>query len=125
MISDQEYGYFQEQIILCLRTLGVTASWQPDKTLSYSGPERVTQEQVDECNDQNGLSIIALHDAMARNPQQLDESTILVDCLRRAGVVDASYTPAKLDSGQDIGAVMTSPEFDKCNADPLGYKKGR
>lgn len=123
VISDQEYAYFQEQIVSCLRDLGVTATWQPDKTLSYSGPKTVTQDQINRCNEENGLSIIALRDAILRNPQQLDESQILVDCLKRAGAVDSSFTPERLESGNGIGSVLSSPEFDKCNADPLGYKK--
>ena len=69
----------------------------------------------------SGLDLIALRDAMNRNPQQLDENTILVNCLKRVGAVDPGFTPSMLASGVDLNAIINSPQFDKCNADPLHY----
>ncbi len=76
---------------------------------------------MNKCNKDNGLDLIVLRDAMNRNPQQLDEDTILVDCLKRVKAVDPGYTPSMFASGVDVNKFINSSQFDKCNADPLHY----
>ncbi|MFF1635168.1 hypothetical protein [Leifsonia sp. NPDC058248] len=124
-ISDQEYAYFQEQIKDCLTKLGVTAKWSSDKSLEYTKPDGVTNDAIDNCNRENGLEILALRDAMDRNPQQLDENDILVACLKRVKAVDPGYTSSMLASGVDLDKFMNGELFDKCNADPLHYGKNK
>ncbi len=120
-ISDTEYAYFQQLIVTCLKKIGVDATWSTDHTLDYTRPDSVSNSAVNECNKENGLDLIVLRDAMDRNPQQLDENTILVDCLKRNNVVDPGYTPSMLESGVAVDEFINSSQFDKCNADPLHY----
>jgi hypothetical protein len=120
-ISDAEYAYFQQLIVTCLKKIGVTATWSSDHTLDYTRPDSVSNSAVNTCNRENGLDLIVLRDAMDRNPRQLDENTILVDCLKRVGAVDPGYTPSMLARGVDVDKFIDSSQFDKCNADPLNY----
>jgi hypothetical protein len=123
-ISDTEYAYFQQLIVTCLKKIGVVATWASDHSLEYTRPDDVPDSAVNSCNTENGLDLIVLRDAMDRNPQQLDENTILVDCLKRVEAVDPGYTPSMLASGVDVDTFIDSPQFDKCNADPLHYGTG-
>ena len=120
-ISDLEYAYFQQQIIDCLSGLGVKAQWADDKSLEYTKPPGVPITEISRCNKENGLEIIALRDAMARNPQKLDENEIIVDCLRRAGAVDSSFTPEMLASENGLDKIGSTDTFDECSADPLHF----
>jgi hypothetical protein len=120
-ISDTEYAYFQQLIVTCLKKIGVAARWSSDHSLDYTRPDSVSNSAVNTCNKDNGLELIVLRDAMNRNPQQLDENTILVNCLKRVGAVDPGYTPSMLASGADLNKFMNTSQFDKCNADPLHY----
>jgi hypothetical protein len=120
-ISDTEYAYFQQLIVTCLKKIGVVATWSSDHSLDYTRPDSVSNSAVDKCNKDNGLDLIVLRDAMNRNPQQLDENTILVDCLKRVKAVDPGYTPSMLARGVDVDEFINSSQFDKCNADPLNY----
>lgn len=49
-ISGQEYAYFQNKIVNCLAGIGVNASWSTDKSLEYTKPPTVSNEQVNKCN---------------------------------------------------------------------------
>ncbi len=120
-ISDTEYAYFQQLIVTCLKKIGVTATWSADHSLEYVRPDSVSNSAVNKCNKDNGLDLIVLRDAMNRNPQQLDENTILVDCLKRVKAVDPGYTASMLANGVDVDSFINSSQFDKCNADPLNY----
>jgi hypothetical protein len=123
VISEQEYTYFRAQIVDCLHGLGITAEWSSDGALEYSKPAAVSHEAVNACNKKNGIDVIALRDAMERNPRQLDESEILVACLKRAGSVDPGYTAEMLDKGIEVDEFMGTKQFDTCNADPLELRK--
>lgn len=123
-ISDTEYSYFQQLIVTCLKKIGVVATWSSDHSLDYTRPDSVSNSAVDKCNKDNGLDLIVLRDAMNRNPRQLDEDTILVDCLKRVKAVDPGYTPSMLARGVDVDKFINSSQFDNCNADPLNYGLG-
>ncbi len=115
-ISDTEYAYFQQLIVTCLKKIGVEATWLSDHSMEYTRPDSVPNSAVDKCDKENGLELIALRDAMNRNPQELDAGTIVVDCLKRVKAVDPGYTPSMLANGVDLDKFINSPQFDKCNA---------
>lgn len=123
-IDDQEYEFFRSRILECLSTLGVDAKFEKDKSLSYTLPGDITGDQITECMQENGLHILTLRDSMDRNPQNLDENTIMADCLKRAGVVDEGYTADDYANGEGADKITPTTGFDECNADPLGYKSG-
>ena len=121
-ITAEEYVFFQGQIVSCLEGLGLTAQFQGDGALEYSMRDDVDPDAVRACNADNGIRVIALRDAIARNPTHLDETTIMLDCLRRTGVVGDGYTRADLENGVDLAELGTLPDFAGCAADPLHYE---
>ena len=121
-IDGQEYAYFQNRIVECLSAKGIKeAIWASDGALSYKIPNGADEEAVNTCNRENGLQIIALKDAIDRNPDQLDENEIMVACLKRIDLVDAGYTTAMYAAGTDLSRYINSDEFAKCDGDPLNY----
>lgn len=121
-VSAEEYAYFQDKIVACLDGLGVSAQFQSDGSLDYSKPKGVSRDSIQKCNADNGIRIIALRDAIVRNPAHLDETKIMLECLQRNGVVGAGYTSADLENGVDIAELGAKPEFGGCAGDPLNYQ---
>lgn len=122
-VDDQEYAFFRSKIVSCLSGIGVDAKFDDDKALSYSMPPSVTSDQITSCMQENGLAIITLRDSIDRNPTNLDENEIMVDCLKRTGSVDDSYSPDDYSRGVSSDKVVASAGFDGCNADPLNFAK--
>jgi hypothetical protein len=122
-ISAQEYAYFQDKIVECLAALDVTATFRSDGALEYSNPDRVSQDAIGECNAENGIRVLTLRDTIARNPTNVDENELVVDCLQREGVVDEDYTAEDLENGIDIREIGQSEEFAGCVGDPYNYGK--
>ncbi|MGN7798391.1 hypothetical protein [Leifsonia sp. 22587] len=120
-ISDREYAYFQSKIVSCMAGLGVDAHWGADKSLEYTKPSGVTNDQIQQCNRDAGLSIVLLRDAINRNPANLDENEIMTTCLKRNKVVPPGYTASDLSAGKDLSVITRNEAFDKCEADPLHY----
>jgi len=119
-ISDAEYAYFQGAIVDCLDGIGFEASFTDAGALQYSGTGvEEKQEDINACNLDNGVRVLALRDAIRRNPDNLDESGIMVDCLKRLGVVADDYTRDMFESGVEIARILDDEGFDACNADPL------
>lgn len=124
-ITEQEVAFFQDAIVTCLKGLGIDAGFNTEQNLEYTfEEEKNSQDQVTSCERDNGIRIVILKRAMDRNPSNLDESTMIVDCLRRAKVVPAGYTAHDLAQGKDIEVIGTAEGFDECNRDPLNYAKG-
>lgn len=123
-VSAEEYAFFQDAILACLDGLGVSAAFSSDGALDYAKPKDVTDDDIRRCNVDNGIRVLALHDAIERNPAHLDETTIMLECLRRTGLVGEAYTAADLENGVDLDALGDSPDFGGCAADPLNYRAG-
>jgi hypothetical protein len=136
-VSDQEYQEVRERLVTCLTDLGygdvqysdegeISASFPPG--LHDPGSDAamaLVDEQNAACEASSGERTVGrLHVAMRRNPQHLDESTILAGCLVERGAVGPGYTGADLDrdgeAGTGIFAEDFSADFAACNADPLG-----
>lgn len=124
VIDEQEYAYFSDRIVECLADLGVEASFSDGSTLDYTTPDSVGEERIDACLADNGIKVLTAHDAIERNPENLDESTIMVECLQRVGLVGRDYTPDDYDDGIDLAAMSDDEDFEGCLADPLAYREG-
>lgn len=120
-ISPQEYAYFQQRIVDCLEDHGVDARFRDDGALEYTNRDAVAQEVIDRCNWDNGLRLIALRDAMLRNPDHLEPTAIMLECLKRVGLVPETYTRAELEAGIGLEAVESTDDFAGCAADPLHH----
>ena len=121
-ISAAEYAYFQDKIVRCLAELDVKAEFGNDGALTYSKPQGVSQDAIQACNADNGIRVLALRDAIQRNPAHLDETQIMLDCLKRTGAVGPGYSRSDLDNGVDLAELGTTPEFMGCAADPLNFE---
>ncbi|AND17301.1 hypothetical protein [Rathayibacter tritici] len=121
VISDQEYAYFQGEITSCLAELGLSASFAADGRLNYANPDDVSQDKIQACSAKNGITILAIRDAMERNPTRLDEAQIMVDCLKQVQIVDKTYTAADYANGVDLDRMVDTDEFKGCSDDPLNY----
>lgn len=122
-ISEQEVAFFQERILQCLEGLGLRGKWTEDGALSYSGSRNVARESINDCNTKNGLDLITLHQAIARNPDNLNEGEIMVACLRRVRAVGPEYTAEMFKANVGLEGILKNSEFEECNSDPLNYKK--
>jgi hypothetical protein len=121
VIDELEYSYFQDRMISCLDDLGVTASFSDGSTLDYSNPDAVDEALIDGCLADNGIKLLTAQDAMDRNPENLDEATIMVECLQRVGLVGPEYTPSDYESSVDMASIADDADFEGCVAEPLDY----
>lgn len=119
-ITDREYSAVRQRIVHCMAGLGLAADFDADGALRYDNPERVEQAEIEGCMAEEGLAVLVLRDDIARNPKALDEPVIMVECLRRAGVIDAAYTPEDYAAQRDVERIIVTPEFAACDADPFG-----
>jgi hypothetical protein len=122
-IDELEYSYFRDRIIECLGDLGVEASFAADSTLEYTASEGVAEEDVDACMAEGGIQVLTLKDTIDRNPENLDEATIMVECLQDAGVVGPEYTTRDYDAGVGLADLGDDEAFATCTADPLGLSE--
>ncbi len=130
-ITDEELAETRERFIACFAGVGYEASeFQPDGAFSLTPPAGTSQDAVsdvhDRCSNESGESTVgALHSWLRRNPENLDESTIMAACLVRAAVVDQGYSAEqyKRDLESASGPLdpdgPDAPAFGLCNADPL------
>ena len=117
-ISAQEYAYFRDKIVECLADINVSAQFLTDNTLEYSNPDRVSQDRIAACNADNGIRVLTLKDTITRNPTNLDENELVVECLQQAGLVDDEYTTEDLSNGVDIAEIGQTETFAACVNDP-------
>lgn len=124
-ITDAEYSELQARVVDCLAGLGLKAGFDPDGSLTYTATRAapVERDRIQKCSADNGIRTITLRDAMIRNPSNLDEGTIMVECLRRVGLVDSTYTAEMYDRGDDLERISASSLFDSCDADPLHFER--
>jgi len=126
-ISEQEYSAVRSGLKKCLEDLGITVTLTAGGGYSVSdfGPltdSQVNDDAVPECEQKTVGMIAMLYEQMHRNPDNKDEASIMVACLRRTGVVADSYTPAQYtkDLSDQTGLDWTSAEVRECSIDPLG-----
>lgn len=133
VVTDQELSETRDRFSGCLSGFGVTdISFEADGGFSMRSPEGMSQdavsERVDACSEESGESTVgALHSWVRRNPQNLDEDTILAACLVRKEVVDPSFSAEDYASADgdlpyldSVSAGVGDAVFALCNNDPLG-----
>jgi len=133
VVTDQELSETRDRFSGCLSSFGVTdISFEADGGFSMRSPDSMSSdavsERVDACSEESGENTVsALHSWVRRNPENLDEATILAACLVREGVVDPSfsaedYTNADGDLPllESVSAGLGQAAFMLCNNDPLG-----
>lgn len=79
-------------------------------------------ERMLECSRRFDRNVSLLYDETRRNPEKHDEAEIAVACLRRAGLVNGSYSERRWRSEYDAGAFSFdewAPAAIHCRNDPL------
>jgi hypothetical protein len=133
VVSDQEYSEMTELFRACLSDEGIDFDgFAPDgsyETTSAPGADQdATHDAVKECSRASGEdSVGLLYSWVHRNPERLDDNTIVVECLHESGVVDRSYTAAQyeqdvtLESYPFVVDLQTGLDaVEVCESDPLG-----
>jgi hypothetical protein len=132
MITDQELAEVRDRFDACLTSHGFSNIKHSEDggyefTMSEGTAQDVMEQQTSECSEEAGENAIgALYSFIRRNPQNLDEATIMAACLVRKAVVDPAYS-AK-DYAQDapdqsfpyLPGVDGEAAFNDCNSDPSG-----
>ncbi|RWZ58484.1 hypothetical protein ELQ92_14370 [Labedella populi] len=119
-IDELEYSYFRDRIVECLGDLGVEASFAADSTLEYTPSDEAAEDDADACMGEGGIQVLTLKDTIDRNPENLDEATIMVECLQEAGLVGPEYTARDYVAGVGLSDHGDDDAFAECTADPLG-----
>lgn len=131
-ISDQEIAEAKDKFRTCLSDYGFSnIVMGDDGSFSVTNPADLdagaAEERVSTCSVESGeQTVLALHSWIRRNPDNLDENTIMAACLVNKGVVDVAYTAE--DYARDVptlrfpylAGVDGATAFNECNADPLG-----
>ena len=130
-VDDSEIAEVNSRFTECLTAFGFTdMSLDESGAFGFTAPDgsdpEVVNERVGSCADESGYNTVgSMYAWIRRNPENLDDDTIIAACMIREGAVDPSY------SAEDF--VVDEPEqtfpylpgfgdevFTKCNADPLG-----
>lgn len=126
-ITDAEYVQLRDDFQQCLNDVGLkvelyaNGGFAVDES-SHLSDSQVTEDAVPNCENKTVGSVAMLYEEIRRNPDQKDEATIVVDCLKRRGVVGEGYTPAEYqrDFEEHSGLRWSSTDVRNCSQDPLG-----
>ncbi len=126
-ITDAEYTQVRGDFARCLEDLGLTVQLQPDGgfTIDDDGglsEAQITGDAVPTCEARTVGSVAMLYEQIRRNPEQKDEATIVVACLKDAGIVGSAYTAAEYRRDLDAytGLDWDASAVRSCVDDPLG-----
>ncbi len=126
-ITDAEYAQVRGDFARCLEDLGLEVQLSPDGgfTIDDDGglsETQITGDAVPTCEARTVGSVAMLYEQIRRNPEQKDEATIVVACLKDAGIVGAAYTAAEYRRDLDAyaGLDWDASEVRSCVDDPLG-----
>ncbi|RMI13897.1 hypothetical protein [Cellulomonas triticagri] len=135
VVTDAEYAQVYDAFARCLADVGYEVTFPPSGGITIQGgapdaPDSVLQDLVGACDDQHVGDVDYLHEQVSRNPENLDEWTIMADCLVREEVVPPSFGRADYeawftsetagDLPYTVDARTAEVAFGACNADPLG-----
>lgn len=132
VVDDSEYAELRDSFRQCLEDLGIAVTLEANGGFSVTvqgtlSESQVTQDAVPGCEKRTVGSVAMLYEQVRRNPERKDEFAIVVDCLKRDGIVGDSYTVAQYakDIGDQTGLDWNSTEVRTCAQDPLGVLGAR
>lgn len=130
-ITDEEYAEVASDFVSCMKAKGfdVQLTGREDGTFAVtnSADQKAQQPALTACDTAFGV-VGELKAEMARDPQNLDENTIVAACLVKAGVVPKSYTAAKYASEletQTFSFNLDAAAVRTCLQNPLGEDLGQ
>lgn len=132
VISDQEYAEIANQFVKCMSGKGFTVVLSTTELTAYTvtNGQGHTHSEIDDADRACGLDferVGGLLAEMKRNPEHLDENTMIAACLVKAKVVPTTYTAndyaAELQT-QKFPFDVTDSKVTECIANPLGENLG-
>ncbi|TFC48917.1 hypothetical protein [Cryobacterium shii] len=135
VISEQEFAETIDGFRRCLRSHEISISdYRFDGSFRTSFPPELGNDQANTltkgCSRSSGEDLIAsLYTWVHRNPKNVDETRIIVDCLIRSGVVSTAYKVDDYLAGAIADKYPFSDEksgreaLETCRMDPLGLGK--
>lgn len=138
-VTDQEMSETTEAFKSCLSVAGIVITGtRPDGGYDTSFPSAMSADESHDktlaCSHQVGEDAIgSLYQFVRRNPDHLDEATIMAGCLATIGVVPGGYSandynrdaptgsfPFALETASDETKKAGQDALARCAADPLG-----
>jgi hypothetical protein len=129
-ISDSEFAEMENRFKTCLTSHQMTFSgFKPGGGYDFhfgGGNSGAANQAADKCSASSGLNTVgSLYFGMLRNPQKLDEATIVAACLVKKGAVPAGYSAS--DYARDTptesypfsNKTTGDKSLDECTSDPL------
>ncbi|UCR90072.1 hypothetical protein [Mycetocola spongiae] len=131
-ISEAEFAEVQDEYLECVRATGIRIT--PDEYgggASYTAPAGMGTGTANEietrCSHSSGESTIgALYQGTMRNPENLDNSRIVAQCLVDRGLVEKGYNASRYDAQPVVYDDLIDQNIDnfkradECIRDPLG-----
>lgn len=127
-ITDDEYAETIERLRACLDAVGITLT-VTGHSLQYDpgdDPDRA-HANFTRCSGEAGEDYIGwLYNGIRRNPENLNESDIVVACLIKEGLVDPGYSSADYERDSQSHRFpftdddTAQPTYERCLDDPLG-----
>ena len=143
VITDEEFREVRQRYVDCLADAGIRAEALDDG--SYNMPDGITGKNADAdmaCARETVIPMESLYYAIRTNPDNEDISALIVECLKKQGVVDDAFTkddwdnfisafaavagdgsapapPASELPSLPGGARMEDPAVQACSSDPL------
>lgn len=121
-ISDADVAAAEASVIACLAKDRIAGGYDQNGNISFAKGTDSDDQKVDECVNRKGGTIVSLRRAMDRNPKNRDDTTIIFECIQRAGIVESSYSLTAFNEDSRDGSFPFDPDapaFTKCLDDPL------
>lgn len=123
-LTDSEVQEGMALILECYASRGFTVEYDRFgfETVTSIGGTADPMEVMGICAFADG-GVVALNDMMRVNPDNLDQFTILADCLVDAGIVEPGFTARDLENAYESDILPWSEsnaEAMRCVRDPLG-----
>lgn len=135
VISEQEFTESWGAYTDCLEDADITITVNFDGSTETSSHSPLSadedQEVINKCSLASDEALVAaLFFDIRRNPQGLDEDTIIAECLAQANVVPRGFAGTDLQQDRPADAIpftdpIAGPEaLARCRVDPLGLERG-
>ncbi|MBN9141997.1 MAG: hypothetical protein J0H23_14370 [Micrococcales bacterium] len=137
VITEAEYRETRQRYIDCLADAGIKAEALDNGGYNvYSNLAGTLVDAEKACSTQTIGGIEALYGASHVNPRHEDFTKLILQCLRKAGITDDSFTTedwqalndeyypvtddSKIPPDFPDGTPLTDPRVDQCTSNPLG-----
>lgn len=127
VVTADEYEGLRKDLVACMAELGAVVTFDANGGMTVDPGQATPREVVmgsglPACESTTTGYAAPLYEQVSRNPDHLDEATIVIECLHEAGVVDDDYTAENYfeDLGSSTSIDWGRRDIKECTIDPLG-----